>query len=62
MWVEALKERRNPSRERFEIRDTQGNVLLVLPSCDYWIASLVLFTAVAVALHVFQAGPPWPSR
>jgi len=31
MWVEALKERRNPSRERFEIRDTQGNVLLVLP-------------------------------
>ena len=31
IWVEALKERRNPSRERFEIRDTQGNILLVLP-------------------------------
>ena len=31
MWIEALEERRNPSRERFEIRDTQGEVLLVLP-------------------------------
>jgi len=31
MWIEALAERRNPSRERFEIRDTQGEVLLVLP-------------------------------
>ena len=31
MWIEALGERRNPNRQRFEIRDTRGEVLLVLP-------------------------------
>ena len=31
MWIEALGEVRNPSRERFEIRDAGGQLLLVLP-------------------------------
>src|SRR5262245_55996431 len=31
MWGEALLEVRNPGRERFEIRDLTGQVLLVLP-------------------------------
>jgi len=31
MWIEALAEQRNPSRRRFEIRDVNGQVLLVLP-------------------------------
>ena len=29
--MEALEERRNPSHERFEIRDSAGELLLVLP-------------------------------
>ena len=31
MWIEALSEVRNPGRERFEIRDAGGQLLLVLP-------------------------------
>jgi hypothetical protein len=31
MWIEALAEVRNPSRERFEIRDASGRVVLELP-------------------------------
>jgi hypothetical protein len=31
MWIEALRQVRNPSRERFEIRDAAGTLLLVLP-------------------------------
>src|SRR5262249_27756959 len=31
MWIEALREVRNPGRERFEIRDAEGQLLLVLP-------------------------------
>jgi len=31
MWIEALADGRNPSRQRFEIRDVTGQVLLVLP-------------------------------
>ena len=31
MWIEALQEVRNPSQERFEIRDAGGQVLMVLP-------------------------------
>lgn len=31
MWIEALAEVRNPSRERFEIRDGTGRIVLVLP-------------------------------
>jgi hypothetical protein len=31
MWIEALRQVRNPSHERFEIRDAAGTLLLVLP-------------------------------
>ncbi len=31
MWIEALRQVRNPSDERFEIRDAAGVVVLVLP-------------------------------
>jgi hypothetical protein len=31
MWIEALREVRNPSRQRFEIRDDFGRVVLDLP-------------------------------
>jgi hypothetical protein len=31
MWIEALRQVRNPSLERFEIRSASGEVLLVLP-------------------------------
>ena len=31
MWIEALAEQRNPNRQRFEIRDVNGQVLLALP-------------------------------
>ncbi len=31
VWIEALREVRNPGRERFEIRDAGGQLLLVLP-------------------------------
>jgi Domain of unknown function (DUF6894) len=31
MWVEALREMRNPGRQQFEISDETGNTLLVVP-------------------------------
>jgi len=31
IWADALRERRNPSRDRFRIRDNSGNVVLELP-------------------------------
>jgi hypothetical protein len=34
MWMEALRERRNPGRDYFRVRDSNGNVVLVLPFAD----------------------------